>query len=48
MALLNLGGIEEATVMAQQRATGDQRLVGYIVPNRWPAPSTGELRRALS
>ena len=48
MALLNLGGIEEAAVMAQQGRTGDQRLVGYIVPNRWPAPSTGELRRALS
>ena len=42
MALLKLGGIEEAAVMAQQGATGDPRLVGYILPNRWPAPSTGD------
>ena len=48
MALLNLAGIKEAAVMAQQGARGDQRLVGYIIPNRLPAPSPGVLRQALT
>jgi len=47
MALLALGGIEEAVVVAREGPDGDQRLVAYLVPAEPPAPPADALRRAL-
>jgi amino acid adenylation domain-containing protein len=46
-ALLTLGSLREAAVVAEQRASSE-RLVAYVVPSDSPAPSPDELRMQLS
>ena len=47
-ALLNLEAIGEAAVITRDDATGDKRLVAYIVAKQVPVPTTNELRDALA
>ncbi|MBD2461873.1 alpha/beta fold hydrolase [Oscillatoria sp. FACHB-1407] len=48
VALLELGSIKQAVVVAQPDANGEQQLVAYFIPQAEPAPSTTRLRRALT
>jgi amino acid adenylation domain-containing protein len=47
-ALIGVGGIREAVVMARPGATGERRLVAYVVSSARPAPTPGAVRRALA
>jgi len=40
-------GVNETVVVAREEATGDKRLVAYLVPSQESAPSAGELRSFL-
>jgi len=40
-------GVNETVVVVREEATGDKRLVAYLVPSQEPAPSAGELRSFL-
>ena len=46
-ALLSLGSLREAVVVAREDAAG-ARLVGYVVPAHSPGPTPAALRRALA
>lgn len=48
MALLGLGGVKEAVVLAHPNQTGEQRLVAYVVPRQFPPPTIRELRLRLA
>src|SRR4029077_20722114 len=45
-ALLNLGHFTKAFVTLRDRGS-DKLLVAYLVPEKWPAPSSAALRKAL-
>jgi acyl carrier protein len=47
-ALLESPGIKEAVVTALNNNSGDERLIGYIVPKAAPGPNASELRRFLA
>jgi amino acid adenylation domain-containing protein len=47
-ALLRLPGISEAVAVARDDATGNQRIVAYIVSRESPAPTAGRIRTALA
>ena len=47
-ALLSLGGLDEAVVLALKDADEEQRLVAYIVPRGGTPVMTGTLRHSLS
>lgn len=47
-ALLALGTVREAVVVAQNESAEETRLVAYIVPAQTPAPDVAALRRALA
>lgn len=47
MALLDLGTITEAAVIARAEGGEEQRLIAYVVPRRRPGPAVSALRRAL-
>jgi amino acid adenylation domain-containing protein len=40
--------VRQVVVLAQEAASGDTRLVAYIVPTQEPAPTTSELHRFLT
>jgi acyl carrier protein len=48
MALLNLGTIKAAVVIARRDRPDDHRLVAYLVPKEHPAPTVTKLRHALA
>jgi amino acid adenylation domain-containing protein len=47
-ALLNLGYFTKAFVMLRDRGSDEKSLVAYLVPEKWPAPTSSTLRKALS
>ena len=47
-ALLNLGHFRKAFVALRDRGLAEKSLVAYLVPERWPAPTTSFLRKALA
>lgn len=47
-ALLEVNNVKEAVVMVREDRDGDQRLVAYVVPTRYPFPTGSALRRALA
>jgi len=48
MALLNLGTIKAAVVIAKGDRADDFRLVAYLIPQEHPAPRVSKLRHALA
>ncbi|HYG64196.1 MAG TPA: amino acid adenylation domain-containing protein, partial [Thermoanaerobaculia bacterium] len=46
-ALAQHPAVREAVVLAHEAATGDRRLIAYVVPRREPAPTPAELQAAL-
>jgi len=47
-AIYELGIVRSTTVIAQQAAPGEKRLVAYIVPATQPIPTVSELRSSLA
>jgi Non-ribosomal peptide synthetase modules and related proteins len=47
-ALLNLGAFSKVFVTSRDRQSDDNALVGYLVPESWPAPTMSALRKALA
>ena len=47
MALLEVSGAKEAVVMDRKTPQGESRLVAYLLVPHQPAPTVGNLRRAL-
>jgi acyl carrier protein len=47
-ALLKVSGIKQALVTVRERGPGNKALVGYVVPEPRPAPTTTQLRKALT
>lgn len=46
-ALLNLGYFTKAFVTLRDRGSAEKSLVAYLVPEKWPAPTSSALRKAL-
>jgi acyl carrier protein len=47
-ALLNLNHFRKAFVALRDRGLPEKSLIAYLVPERWPAPTTSFLRKALA
>ena len=47
-ALLNLGYFSKAFVTLRDRGSNEKSLVAYVVPEKRPAPTSGDVRRALA
>jgi amino acid adenylation domain-containing protein len=47
-ALLNLNHFRKAFVTLRDRGLPEKSLIAYLVPERWPAPTTSFLRKALA
>ena len=47
-ALLNLGYFRKAFVALRDRGLPEKSLIAYLVPERWPAPTTSFLRKTLT
>jgi len=47
-ALLNLGHFRKAFVALRDRGVLEKSLIAYLVPERWPAPTTSFLRKTLA
>lgn len=47
-ALLNLGHFRKAFVALRDRGLPEKSLIAYLVPERWPAPTTSFLRKTLT
>lgn len=47
-ALLKLRSLSKVFVTPRKETSGDDSLIGYLVPESWPAPTTSALRKALA
>ena len=47
-ALLNLGYFTKAIVTLRDRGSDEKSLVAYLTPEKWPAPTSSTLRKALA
>ena len=48
VALRAMDGVHDAVVVAREDSNGENRLIAYFVPSKWPAPITSQMRKALA
>ena len=48
VALRATDGVQDAVVVGREDSSGENRLIAYLVPSKWPAPTASQMRQALA
>jgi len=43
-----MDGVQDAVVVGREDSLGEQRLIAYFVPSKWPALTTSQIRKVLA